>query len=153
MIDLPLVKQPADHAGHGHHPREHRYQREEGADAVQEPVGTVRSASTTAPRCSRWVLLPRFVPLSLRPQGSLRTKTCQTLCLGQNRCRASWFIGVQTHRARGNFTDTEALLYVCKGESRVGPGIAWARLWGPWSNQPGPRESGRSAHTCLSEAT
>ena len=40
QLDLPLINQLSDHAGHRHHPREHHYQGEEEADVVQEPVGT-----------------------------------------------------------------------------------------------------------------
>lgn len=34
QLDLPLINQLSDHAGHRHHPREHHYQGEEEADVV-----------------------------------------------------------------------------------------------------------------------
>lgn len=35
-LDLSLVNQLSDHAGHRHHPHQHHYQREKEADVVQE---------------------------------------------------------------------------------------------------------------------
>lgn len=102
QLDLPLINQLSDHAGHRHHPREHHYQGEEEADVVQEPVGTGRSASR--------------LPQDAFSESSSHTSSCSpyspgvhpgtqprlTLWLGQNHCWVPWFwriLSAKPHRA------------------------------------------------------
>ena len=77
QLDLPLVNQLSDCAGHGHHPRQHHYQGEKEADVVQEPVnkrGSQRQSLRREALALSPAPVPAFFTLSLELQRSSKNK-------------------------------------------------------------------------------
>lgn len=108
-LDLPLINQLSDHAGHRHHPRQHHYQGEKETNVVQESVRKqfsqhLRAGGAALPGIRLRVTYPGMAfRLSLQATEHFQEKEIlgpfQQACgLGRMAVCYPDLIGVQTHK-------------------------------------------------------